>query len=159
MVVVVVVVVVADRARASTGAAKAPGRRAQAAPTAATRSRPGPVPTKPRLAEVEVEAAPRAGPARAGYVLWAVQLHPSGGRFDFARSSARTEGPHGGASYRVDELAKSRKHTHPKHFTVLLHGQGGAVGLVETEHASKSRRDYMRKRRIAERVRHHEAGR
>ena len=37
------------------------------------------------------------------YASWAVQSHPNGGQYDFARSPARTPG------VRVDELAKSRK--------------------------------------------------
>ena len=43
---------------------------------------------------------PRPRPAhrsRSQYASRAVQCHPEGGRFGFARSSART--PHGGASY------------------------------------------------------------
>ena len=34
---------------------------------------------------------------RVMYTSWAVQYHPDGGQFDFARSPART--PHEGASY------------------------------------------------------------
>ena len=60
---------------------------------------------------------------RSWYASRAVQSHPHGGQFDFARSC--TCAPWG---VRVDELAKSRKNTHPKNVTAPFRDQDESVG-------------------------------
>ena len=57
----------------------------------------------------------------------AVQPHPHGGQFDFARPSARTPAPWG---VRADERAKSRKHPPEKKITALFASRCVCVCLV-----------------------------
>ena len=62
----------------------------------------------PPLSDVTMWTARDARPVSSkASSTWAVQFHPHGGQFDFARLSARTMHPHGGA--RVVSLTKSRK--------------------------------------------------
>ena len=49
------------------------------------------------------------GARTTGCASSAVQFHPDGGQPDFARSSARAEGPHGGASHRTCGWANAIK--------------------------------------------------